>query len=383
MGSKAQRRLRRLEFLHDRRNTVLLAMPAAATVVGLLVVLARHRLLPAKFFYDSLHIQQIAISGRDPYDDHSFENAAYLFRILGLQHNELLAGLLSFAVAACAVWTAIHLAGYRMTLPAALASAVALGLAGVYLGTYSKDVFVLPVVFVVLLATPTLRGWLWIALGLLAYAHLFRSYWYIVLALVLGFAFAARFLGRRRTVLLGPVVALVLIGLGTWLVLHAGADFARVQVNAGRQGSVDAATLIPQYLHIAQPFSGILDVLMVLVTIVLPIPLLLKATPYYIGAGLVLALAWAVFFTRLLGRRTLSVWSSRAGIVVLALLTTQSLFEPDYGSVVRHLTPLLALVVAVTLDPSRAEGLPSRGVSGEREPRRGPLSRRSPAAPTE
>ncbi|MCU1473165.1 hypothetical protein [Amnibacterium sp.] len=368
-------------MLGDGRNTALLAVPAAATLLGLLVVVARHRLLPAKFFYDSIHIQQIAVTGRDPFQDTSFENAAYLFRILGLQQNELLAGLLSFALGAWAVWLAIHRARYRMTLPAALASAVALGLAAVYLGTYSKDVFVVPVVFVVLLAGPTLRGWLWVALGLLAYAHLFRSYWYIVLALVLVFALAARFLGRRRTVLVGPVVALVLIGIGTWLVLHAGADFARAQVNAGRQGSVDAATLIPQYLAIAQPFSGILDALLVLVTIIVPVPLLLKATPYYVGAGVVVALVWGVFFSALLRRRNLAVSTIRAGWVVLALLTTQALFEPDYGSVVRHLTPVLALVVAVALDRGRPVDLPAGDVSAEGAPRRGRPSRRSRRAP--
>jgi hypothetical protein len=183
-------------------------------------------------------------------------------------------------------------------------------------------------------------------------------------------------------VLLGPVVALVLIGLATWLVLHAGADFARAQVNAGRQGSVDAATLIPQYLHIAQPFSGILDALIVLVTIVAPIPLLLKGTAYYVGAGLVVALVWAVFFTAMLRRRSLTVWTTRAGWVVLALLTTQALFEPDYGSVVRHLTPVLALVVAVALDRGERIGVPGGGVSAEGGPRRERPSRRSRQAPT-
>ena len=241
--------------LRDRANLAKLALPIVGTLSGLVLVLLRHRLLPAKFFFDSLRIQQIALSGRDPFGDRSFENAAYIYRILGLQQAELAAGLLSFAAAALVVWTAVRRAGFRLTWGGALVSLGALGLAGVYLGTYSKDVFVLPVVLVVMTARAGARGWVWVVIGVAAYAYLFRSYWYIVLALFLAFALVARFLGRRRAAVAGPVVAVVVIGLAAWALLHQGADFARTQVNAGRQGLVDATTLIPQYLHIAQPWA--------------------------------------------------------------------------------------------------------------------------------
>ena len=358
MSAVRIRARRRLPTLGDRRNRALLLLPAAGFVAGLLVVLFRHALLPAKFFFDSEHIQAIAIAGRDPFSDHSFENAAYIYRILGLEHAELAAGLLSFALATYVVWTALRLVELRMTWAGAVLAAVALVLSGVYLGTYSKDVFVLPVVLLILKAAPSPRGTAWVLVGLALYADLFRSYWYIVLVLFVVFALAARVVPRRLVLVLGPPLALVLIGLGTWLVLHEGADFARLQVNAGRNGSVDAQTLIPEYLHIAQPWSGILNSLIVLLTILVPVPLLLKGSPYYVAATVLFVAVWGLFLWSAWSSRRPSATATRAALIVVAVLTTQSLFEPDYGSVLRHLTPLLALLAFVALDRGRAATAP-------------------------
>lgn len=353
--------------LRDRQQLVLWLLIVAGLVAGLVAVLLRHRLLPPKFFYDSHEIQGIAVSGRDRYGDRSYEDAAYIYRILGLQHSELAVGLLSLALACFVVWTAVRRTGFRVNLGGALLAAAALALAGVYLGTFSKDVFVLPLVLVILTASPTWRGTAWILVGLALYAYLFRSYWYIVLVVFLVFTLAARWVPRRAVAALGPPLALVLIGLGIWTFLGTGADFARIQVNAGRQGSVDARTLIPQYVHLPEPWSGIVNTLVVLFTILVPAPLFLRWTPYYVGAGAAFLLVWGTFLWVTLSRARLPVGATRAAFVVLALLTTQALFEPDYGSVLRHLTPVLALVSFVALSRERPDQT-REGSTGDEAP---------------
>jgi hypothetical protein len=49
--------------------------------------------------------------------------------------------------------------------------------------------------------------------------------------------------------------------------------------------------------------------------------------------------------------------------VLWAVLTVQAIFEPDYGSYLRHLTPMLPLILAVTLIASRGGDEPT-GVAG-------------------
>jgi hypothetical protein len=39
----------------------------------------------------------------------------------------------------------------------------------------------------------------------------------------------------------------------------------------------------------------------------------------------------------------------RWAMVVIAFLTTQSFFEPDYGSYLKHLSPVLPLLIAATI----------------------------------
>jgi hypothetical protein len=51
------------------------------------------------------------------------------------------------------------------------------------------------------------------------------------------------------------------------------------------------------------------------------------------------------------GRPTVEIddWALRCALLVLAFLTTQSYFEPDYGSYLKHLAPVLPLLVAAAI----------------------------------
>jgi hypothetical protein len=360
----------------SRANIARLVLPAGGLVVAVLIVVLRHELLPAKFFYDSNHIQAIATSGVDPYSDHSYEAAAYVYRMLGLQREELVVGLLSLALAAVVVWSAMRAVRFRMTWTGSIVAALALLLSGVYLGTFSKDVFILPLALLVLKSRRPL-ALLWTVAGVALYAHIFRSYWWIVLGLAIVFHLTSIRLPRRIVAFAGPFLALVAIALATFVVLGAPSDAARITVNATRIGSADAATLIPQYLHIGEPWSALANTVLVLLGIVVPLPLALHGSTYYVAAAAVLLVIWLAFFRAVARADRLPAAAWRAAVLVIALLTTQALFEPDYGSVLRHLTPLLGLITFVVLASQQDDGSSDFGGPRRRqqiEPTRVPRS---------
>lgn len=100
---------------------------------------------------------------------------------------------------------------------------------------------------------------------------------------------------------------------------------------------------------------------MVLVTFAVPLPLFLRLSPYYLVVAVFLLVLWFMFARAVHlssdESRTDPRWA-RLVALVLSLTVVQSVFEPDYGSYVRHLTPMLPLMLAVILWRPRAFGGP-------------------------
>jgi len=327
-------------------------------VVGLLLVAGACFVLlgspgvPQRFGYDSRKIANIA-GGYQGYDsDKSFRTVGTVYRELGLADRPLLAGLLGYLLFVVVLVVALH--GRLVHAgPAELALVVgAVVLAAVYVGTYSKDVFVLPVALVALWRR---AGW-WPEVALVAamavYAHEFRDYWYLVIGGYVGFRVV---MARRFSVgrMIGAgLVALVVLAIVFQNYLGVELDFYRTKVNDARLGDVDTRTLIEPFVDVDGPVGSFVNSAIVLASFAVPLPLILKLSAYYLVVAAFLLVLW--------GRlaRAVQLSGATAGTdprwarllaLVLGLTVVQSVFEPDYGSYVRHLTPLLPVMLAVIL----------------------------------
>ncbi|MFD1720143.1 hypothetical protein [Amnibacterium endophyticum] len=336
------------------RTAVIRGLIVVATLIaGVILVLLRDTVLPERFSYDAKGIQAIG-QGTLHVVDPAYESVAAVYKALGLIDDATLASLLGFFAA----FAVLAVAGRRLLRPDAALSAtvlffVAVLLSAVYLGTYSKDVFVLPIVLLAVLP-----GRRWVAqvltgLAIIGYALVFRTYWFIVL----GAWVALQVLLARRPRLVWLLVALlagsVLLAGAVGVALGGSADSIRTSSNEYRVGSDDAATLITAFVPGGTLLTGMLNAPLQLLALMVPLPLMLKGGVYYA----VLALVFAVFWVRtaIAVRRTLvagpDVVERSCAALLLAFVAVQALFEPDYGSALRHLTPLLPLAVLLWARP--------------------------------
>lgn len=324
---------------------------------ALLASLFAQAFLPARFLLDHGHIERVIHDPEVSPENTSFQAIAAFYRAIGVGSAPEAAALLGVAVLVLALALAI---GFERLAHIGIVDALLLGaalLVGVaYLAQYSKE-FVTALVVVGLLVWGGRRGGdLFVVLACLGYAATMRPYWVLVAVLYVAWRWV---LPRLRNPLWLPVLALaVYVVAQPVFVLALGTDLdgQRAWLNAER-ADVNVATLITAPLPGEGPVSAVLGTLVVLLLLVVPVGLLTSGAVYHTAAGLLILGLWACTFTAIATgacrRRPREVDAAdpvlraRAAALLLALLVVQAIFEPDYGSYLKHLAPMLPLMVAV------------------------------------
>ncbi|MHA7987749.1 hypothetical protein ACX9R5_18305 [Rathayibacter sp. CAU 1779] len=342
---------------------------AVFAVAGYVIVGLRQSILPAKFSFDGDRIHSITLGTGSSLGDKAFGNVAWVYAQLDLGSHPLLAGMLgytAFLLILLGVWVRV-----RRNEPSVFTifvACVALVFGAVYLGYYSKDVLVLPIVAAVLFLPRHLGADAVIIAMMLGYAASFRSYWLLVALLYAAFRVLGIHKKSLRFIVTSIVVAVIVFGLAIYVIYGTDPDIYRSSVNDGRTFDPNAQSMITPILTFAEPLSGLINNVLTAFFMLVPIPLLLSGGGlYYLAITVVVTMIWASTYTGLARMRrvdaptpseSLFISGARAAAILLAFLCVQALFEPDYGSAVRHVTPLLpaALVVCgLTL-----RSLPSR-----------------------
>jgi hypothetical protein len=225
-------------------------------------------------------------------------------------------------------------------------------LATIYLTWYSKDLIALLFLF----ASFSLAKFRipFEILPILVYALVFRQYWFLIAALYLMFFFMLRIRKVASSPLLFwaglTAIAFLILALGYSLVTGAQLSSVRESINIFRLGSIDAKTLIQSFITGSSLLENIANACLVFLSLLVPIPLLLLGSVQYLIAGFFLGYLWISFLKRV--KRAASILEPRDHILRIAILVwsmviTLSVFEPDYGSYLRHLTSLLPFVIFV------------------------------------
>ncbi|GAB3284756.1 hypothetical protein [Microbacterium lacusdiani] len=340
----------------ERRGSILLRQlePLALVVsvaIGAAFILYREQFVPAHFRFDSDKIQEGA-QGR-VYDDSTFDTVSAIYRFLGLADAPDIAGLLGYALFVVTLLVAVNRSKGSPSLYRVAVLSIAAVLGGVYLGGYSKDAFVLLIVLALLIAGPHLLWDIAILAIMVWYGLNFRQYWLLVALGYVAFRLLQRRPMRVRWLLFWLIVGIAIVSLGFWLVFDIAPDMYRTRANETRS-EIASATVIEPFIEGAQPFAGIANNILTVGALFVPLPLALKGEVYYVAIAAMLVTVW-VGFLRSASRfgRTVdsvsphNILTIRAVSLVLAFVMVQSLFEPDYGSALRHLVPLLPLMIAV------------------------------------
>lgn len=357
----------------------------AALIASLFV----RAILPERFLLDDMHIQQVIHDPEVSPENTSFQLIAAFYRGLGLGSAPEAVGLLGIAVLVVAIGLAVgfeRLSTVGVVDTVLIGAALVVGLA--YLAQYSKELITVVLVAVVLLCGGRRGGDVVIVLACLVYALTMRPYWAIVAGLYLGWRY---FLPRVRNPLWLPVIALVVYVLAQpvfVLALGTNLDDQRTWLNDER-ADTEVATLITNPLPGDGPVPAVLGTLITLLTLVVPVGLLGSGAVYHMAAGALILGLWGLTLfaiatgacrrdlgdtgfggthsagpTRARRTRTSAALDRfdaedallriRAGSLLLALLVVQAMFEPDYGSYLKHLAPMLPLMIAVVVRHPRS-----------------------------
>lgn len=354
----------------NRMVYVVFALMIAAIGACLDLVFS-HTNIASRFTADSEKIQSIA-QGLATYQDKSFTFIGRLYAFLGLAHNSGLAGLVGFVAFVIVLWAVVQTNYPRMADWQSLIAIVAsLGFAALYLGQYSKDVVELGVTAIAGVGgrrQPHMREF-WLVTGILLIAVLDRTYWVIVLAAYLAFRWVLDRRHSPRRILLEVLIGYVVLAIAMLVLSHHGLDYGRTSVNTARLGT-------PVNSLITEPFggglfvAGLLNSLLTAVYLIVPIPLIFMGGTY-MAVAVIIVLMWLGVLSSLV--RYVRQSQVRDGVLemsiamALGLLAVQAIFEPDYGSYVRHLTPLMPLIVII---PMRTRALIPSAPRAPRAPRR-------------
>lgn len=339
-------------------------------VLGLAVTLARGVVVPANYNFDSQKIQAIALGAIPSFGDDSFKNVALVYRFLHLSNAStavaLCGYLLGSAVIVLSIWRSGNRAetGFRESL----LILISFVLVAIYLSQYSKDVFVLPIVAAVLLLPSRLWGDVAIVAIVALYAVYFRQYWLLVGVGFILYRATTRRPVRVRLLILWGVLGAIGVGVSLALILGLPVDHFRSVVNETR--SVGAMSQIEPFLTSGSVIAGYVNVILTYFALIVPLPLLTTAGFSYLPIVALFAFIW---LSTLFALKRQGAWVnvdhrrgttlSRAISVIFSFLLTQALFEPDYGSALKHLTPLIPLILFVCLLLSKHVSPRARGVS--------------------
>ncbi len=341
-----------------------------AIAAGMVLVIFRTEILPERFTGDEGTIQELAQGLWSSDGDSSYTQVSTIYRTLGMADSPLSAGLFGFIVS-CIPYILVSLR-YRangsnayiiMTMVAGIL------LSSVYMGSYSKEVFIVPVVIAVILIRTGLSGSLAICALIALYAGNFRSYWFLVLILFAAFSILIPLgLSAWRMVCLGAATTLV----GSFvfsLVMGVPSDHFRLAVNVQRAALGDVNTIIPPFVELGTFLDGPINNTLSFIFLQFPLPLLAKASPYYLILFAVFTFLWIRVFKcagqiPYIPQEEFKRHFNRLMLIILSFAVTQAFFEPDYGSALKHLTPFLPLFFMMQLGAlyAHSENLSKKGI---------------------
>ncbi|MFM2238402.1 MAG: hypothetical protein RL389_749 [Actinomycetota bacterium] len=302
--------------------------------------------LPDKYTFDSKKIEAIA-KGLLYFEDPSFQVVGDLYRVIGLAEFTLLAGLVSCGLYGVLAFTVVAInSDTKLNATSFFYLGVMAVCNAVYLTQYSKEFFQMPFILVIALIIGRRKvSPIAIAVTIFFYALFFRTYWALTASTFLFLSIYKNRVGEKWIARIASITVLTLA-----LIPFAGnligldVTTIRANLNAGRLGEDFAVTAI------STPFEsknlavlGLSQIILALELIV-PLPLFTSGDLQYFLIGVGIASIWGVFLAKGLRHKNNDP-KSQVVVLLVAFLITNSLFEPDFGSLLRHMVVLFPLML--------------------------------------
>lgn len=309
----------------------------------------KHSLLAPNYFFDENRLIDFIDGSAAFTQDGSYRSTALLYRLLhvGGQNLDQFTVISYVAYAVLLMLFISPGKAARSWMGTALLAAAAL-LGAVYVAGITKEVFLIPILAILAIR----RRSIWVDVAFLAlaipYGVYVRQYWLLVVAFYVMHRVGSTLMGQWRFFLRAIVPLMIALAIVFNLVLHVHLTYYRTSVIVNL--STDPRSKIVDLLASAPVFTDWLNGLYAVLILVIPFPLLALG-PIQVVSFLVVTTAWVLFFIAMRGEDIgeSAGWVVRCRALGLAYVTTLALFEPDYGSYLRHLTVGLPLLVGCAL----------------------------------
>lgn len=321
-------------------------------LAGAVLAWQSHRVLPKKLFLDESIVLRFASGELRADGFSSYGTTGWLYRVTGLESIPDLFPVLAYLVFAGTVLVAITWRGIPdlpMLVIGLAAGSLLLG--AVFLSQYSKEFFVVPLAALLLLARRSMTLEVaWIVLALV-YAAFLRQYWFLVVGIFLAFRIASPRL--KSPWLLLPMI---MIGFAIMIVVFQvafGAPLTFFRVDINKVLDFDRSTQIDDLISGTSFTAQWINAGVMMLALAFPVSLLASGQPVQLIAGGFLALCWMLTVIRARhvtgrpGPGTLPL------AFLLSFLMVQTVFEPDFGSYLRHITPQLPVFLALFVATGR------------------------------
>ncbi|KOC89224.1 hypothetical protein [Winslowiella iniecta] len=347
--------LRKDRYLYfDPHMTFMLFLLMLIMMIG--VALIKESVMNSYFFSDQLTIFSFMKYTYGFAMGNSYGSTAYFYKLLGFEQSSIVFALISSLIL-ISVYTFIFVKVKGGTLNLIDLSVFLFFCFSsmINLTWQSKDFIVFLMIMPLLLTFYSRIGGLIIwTLFALFYAYYFRTYWFLFLIEFYGLLFMTRFISHAKWIFVMCILSLLVLAIGFQYGLGIDVDSFRTAVNEHRlERTGDGSnTLITPWVGSGNPIFGWINVTITWVTFYFPFPLILLLSPYYVLISFFIIIMfhriWKTLHNALQtrGNPILIIFS----LIIISFTVVQSIFEPDYGSYLRHLAPFYPLMFYVYLN---------------------------------
>jgi len=341
-------RVKSIDWLSKKlhNNGLQAVLLGLVTVAALVIGALRNRIFDPAMFDASTYIGQIARGEVEPMD-FNYAMTGGAFRLMGLGNLEWLAGVITVVLVVGLVFW-IFRNNFRLRVSSLLMALITIGLSGIWFFGFSKELFEIILVCAVgLFAMESKRfGWLIMGAGIIGYGLLFRPYWVVIGIGYFGLLLVMKLFKGQKVWILLPVILAMIAGMVVgYAVMHDGTDISHLRnvINDSRVGFTKIENILPSN----NVWTGMVNSVAGLIWIFVPWQLFVGGKLLYIGGGiLVMGVMWWFAWWLLHSKRIRwDITVSMAVALILSFLAVSALYEPDFGSFLRHLTPIMLFMI--------------------------------------
>jgi len=313
--------------------------------------------LPSKYYYDANTIKKFIALTTEIIPFNSYNNIAFFYKVIGFNQNSSLlnAGFFTFTLSYIFILIVVIFISRKIYITKKFLFIIFIWiiLMSIYLGQFSKEITVL-ILSTILLIFAKYKEIYFLLLAIMLivlYAYFFRIYWFIIIYLLILFYASEKIKGifKYLFILVGIFMPFIISDY----FLNTSITDARVNVNIGRINSIDAQTIILNPLPNHIWILDFLNSLIIFTLFIVPAPFLIKLSIKYIVFTLWVWVNIYIFFKSIYLSKILKFLISKPNYrrlkfsiyFIISYIMTQSLFEPDYGSFLKHQVGLCPIYI--------------------------------------